>query len=85
MEEAKGLAYDDPRSDSNTMAMGANSLQGPELSLHDKATDSLPNTPRSLVPHMPGSPMEHMPPLEAAVTSGDAVEVHVDEEGLNNL
>ena len=34
---------------------------------------------------MPGSPMEHMLPLEATVTSWDMVEVHVDEEELNNL
>ena len=85
MEEAKGLAYDDPRSDSDATVMGADSLQGPELSLHDEATDSPPNTPRSSAPHMPGSPMEHMLPLEATVTGGDAVEVRVDKEELNNL
>ena len=85
MEEAEGLAYDDPRSDSDAMVIGADGLQGPELSLHDKATDSPPNTPRSLAPHMPGSPMEHMPPQEAAVTGGDVVKVHIDEKKLNNL
>ena len=65
--------------------MGADGSQGPELSLHDKAADSPPNTPRSSAPYTLGLPVEHMPPLEAAVTGGDAVEVHVDEEELNNL
>ena len=48
MEEAEELAYDDPRSDSDVMVMGADGSQGPELSLCDEATDSLPNTSRSL-------------------------------------
>ena len=64
MEEAEGLAYDDPRSDSDAMVMGTDGLQGPELSLHDEATDSPPHTPRSLALHMPGLPIDHMPPLE---------------------
>ena len=85
MEEAKGLAYDDPRSDPNAMVMGVDNLQGSGLSLHDEATDSPPNTPRSLAPHPPGLPMEHMLLLEATVTSGDVVKVHVDKEELNNL
>ena len=46
MEKAKGLAYDDPQSDSDAMVMGADGSQGPGLSLCDKATDSPPNTPR---------------------------------------
>ena len=67
------------------MVMGADGSQGPGLSLHDEATDSPPNTPRSLAPCTPGLPMDYMPPLEATVTGGDAVKVHVDEEELNNL
>ena len=85
MEEAEGLAYDDPRSDSDATVMGVDSLQGPGLSLHDEVANSPPNTLRSLAPCMPGFPMEHMPPLEATVAGGNAVEVHVDEEELNNL
>ena len=84
MEEAEGLAYDDPQSDSSATVMGADGLQGPGLSLCYEAADSLPNTPRSLAPCMLGSPMEHMPLLEATVTDRCAVKVHVDEE-LNNL
>ena len=84
MEEAEGLAYDDPRSDSNATVMGADGSQGPGLSLHDVAANSPPNTPRRSAQCMQGSPMEHMPPLEATVASGDVVEVHINEE-LNNL
>ena len=60
MEEAKGLAYDDPWSDSDAMVTGADGSQGPELSLCNKPIDSPPNTPRSLALHMLGLPMEHM-------------------------
>ena len=77
MEETEGLAYDDPWSDSNAMVMGADGSQGP--------ADSPPNTSRSLALHWPGLPMEHMLPLEPAVTGMDAVEVHIDEEELNDL
>ena len=83
--EAEGLAYDDPRSDSNAMVMGADGSQGPGLSLSDDAADFPPSTPRSSAPRTPGSPMEHMPPLEATVASRDVVEVHINEEELNNL
>ena len=85
MEEAEGLAYDDPRSDSDATVMGVDGSQGPESSLHDKPTDSLPNTPRSLAPCLLGLPMEHMLPLEPTVTGVDAVKVHIDKEELNNL
>ena len=85
MEGTKGLAYDDPRSDSDAIIMGVDGLQGPELSLHDEPAGSPPNTPRSLAPHLPGLPMEHMLPLGLAVTGMDAVKVHIDEEELNNL
>ena len=85
MEEAKGLAYDDPRLYSNATVMGVDGSQGPELSLHGEAANSPPNTPRSLAPCMLGLPMEHMLLLKAAVTCRDVVKVHVDEEELNNL
>ena len=85
MEEAEGLAYDDPRSHSNATVMEADSLQGPELSLHHGTADSLPNTSRSSALHTLGLPMEHMPPLEVTVAGRDAVKVHINEEELNNL
>ena len=85
MEEAEGLVYDDPWSDSNATIMGADGSQGSELSLCYEPTDSLPNTPRSLTPCSPGSPMEHMPPLEPTVASMDTVKVHIDKEELNDL
>ena len=85
MEEAEGLAYDDPRSDSDATVMGAVGSQGPELSLHDEPADSPPNTSRSLARCSLGSQMEHMLPLVPTVTGVDAVEVHVDKEELNDL
>ena len=36
MEEAEGLAYDDPRSDSDATVIEADGSQGPELSLYDE-------------------------------------------------
>ena len=85
MEEAKGLAYDDPRSDSDATIIGVDGSQGPELSSCDEPTDSLPNTLRSLAPHSWGSPMGHIPPLVPTVTGVDMVEVHVTEEELDDL
>ena len=85
MEGAKELAYDDPHSDSDAMVMGVDSQQGPALSLHDEAANPLPHTLRHEAPHMLGLSMNHMPPLEAAITSGDAIEVHVDEGELDNF
>ena len=85
MEEAEGLAYDDPQSDFNATVMGADGLQGPALSLHDEATNSPPHTPRHAAQHMPWLPMDHMLLLEVAVTSRDTIEVHVDEAELDNL
>ena len=82
MQGSEGLAYDDLQSDSDATVIGVDSPQGPALSLHDEATNPQPHTPRHVVLSMPGSPMDHMPPLEAAITSGDAVEVHVDEAKL---
>ena len=46
MEEAKGLAYDDPRSDSDATVMGVDGLQRPGLSSHDGAAHSPSNTLR---------------------------------------
>ena len=65
--------------------MGTDSSQGPELSLCDEPADSPPNTPRSLAPHLPGSPMEHMPLLVPTATSVDTVKVHVTKEELDDL
>ena len=67
------------------MVMGADGPQWPALSLHGKATEPPPHTPRCVAPSMPGLPMDHMPPLEAAIAGGDAIEVHVDEAELDNL
>ena len=72
MEGSEGLAYDDPWSDSVTTVIGVDCPQGPAL---------LPHTTRC----MPGLPMDHLLPLEVAIVSGDAVEVHMDEAELDNL
>ena len=88
VEESEGLAYDDLQldsMDSTAIVMGADDSQGPVLSLHDKAVNSPPHTPRSVTLHMPGSPMDQMPPLEVAITSRDAVEVHMDKTKLDNF
>ena len=85
MEGSEGLAYDDLRLDSDAMVMGADSPQGPALSLSDEAANPPPHTSRCAALHMPGSPMDHMPLLEVAITGGDAIEVHVDEAELDNL
>ena len=89
MEESEGLAYDDPRSNSNATIMGADGLLGPQLSLHDEPADSPPNTLRGSAPHLPGSTMEQMPLLVPTATkpaSGmDTVEVHVPEAELDDL
>ena len=50
VEEAEGLAYDDPWSDSDTTVMGVDCSQGPELSLHDEPTGSH-LTPQGVWPH----------------------------------
>ena len=44
MQGAEGLAYDDPRSDSDAMVMEADGPQGPALSLCDKANNPPPPT-----------------------------------------
>ena len=70
MEGSEGLAYDDPLSDSDATVMEADCPWGPALS---------PHTPRHVAPHMLGSPIDHLLPLEVAITGGDTVEVHMDE------
>ena len=85
MEEAKGLAYDDPRSDSDATVMAADGSQGPELSSCDEPADSPPNTPRILAPCSLGLPMEHIPLLVPTVTDVDMVEVHATEEEFDDL
>ena len=85
MEEAERLAYDDLWSDSDAMVMGTDGLQGPAIYLHDEATNSPPHTLKHAAQYMPGLPMDHMLPLEAAITSRDTVKVHVDEAELDNL
>ena len=85
MEGAEGLAYDDPQSDSDTTVMGVDDPQGPALSLHDEATNPPSHTPRHAALHLPGLPLDHMLPLEAAIASRDAGKVHVDEAELDNL
>ena len=72
MEGSEGLAYDDPWSDSDATVMGADCPQGPVLLSH---------TQSCVTPHMLGSPMDRLPPLEAAI----AMEVHVNESKLDNL
>ena len=79
------VAYSDPHSDSDATIMGADGLQGPQLSSPDKPADSPPNTPWGLAPHSPGSPKEHMPLLMPAVAGVDMVEVHVTEVELDGL
>ena len=76
MEGLEGLAYDDQRSDFDAMVMGADGPWAPALS---------PHTLRCAALHMPGLPMDHMLPLEVAITCGNAMEVHVDEAKLDNL
>ena len=85
MEGLEEQPYDDPRSDSDAMVTGVHGLQRPALSLCDEAANPPPHTPRCAAPSMPGLLMDHMPLLEAAIASGDAVEVHVDEAELDNL
>ena len=82
MEGSEGLAYDDPQSDSDATVMGVDGLQGPALSLWDEATNPPPHTPRRMALSMPELLMDHMPPLEVAISSKDAVEVHVDKAKL---
>ena len=88
IEESEGLAYNDLWSDtmdSTATVMGADDSQGPTLSLPDEAINSPPHTPRSVTLCMPGSPKDQMLPLEVAITSRDAIEVHADETELDNL
>ena len=72
MEGSEGLAYDDLQSDSDATLMGVDCPWGPAFS---------PHTLSHAIPHMPGSPMDRMPPMEAAIT----VEVHVNKSKLDDL
>ena len=72
IEGSEGLAYDDPWSDSDTKVMGADCPLGPVSS---------PLTQSPATPHMPGSPMDRLLPMEAAI----AVEVHMTESELDDL
>ena len=72
MEGSEGLAYDDPWSDSDATVMGVDCLWRPASS---------PHTWSHVTPHMPGSPMDQLPPMETAI----AVEVHVNELELEDL
>ena len=72
MEGLQGLAYDDPQSDSNATVMGVDCPWGPA---------SLPHTWSPVTPHMLGSPMDRLPPMEAAIT----MEVHVTKFDLDDL
>ena len=85
MERAEGLAYDYSESDSMATVMGVDGLQGPALSLCDEAANCPLHTLRYATTRMPGLPVDHMPLLLAAIASGDAVELHVDEAELDNL
>ena len=69
MEGSQGLAYDDPWLDSDATMMGLDCPQG--------TASSLP-TWGPVTPHMLGSPMDQLPPMEA-------VEVHVNEAELEDL
>ena len=55
MEGSERLAYDDLLSDSNATVMGADCPQRPAL---------LPRTLGHVTPHMPGSPMDQLPPMD---------------------
>ena len=89
MEELEGLAYDDPCSNSNATITGVDSLPVPPLSSCDESGNSPPTTLRGTAPHLPGSPMEQMPPLVPAVATPayrmDTVEVHIPQSKLDNL
>ena len=89
MKESEGLDYDDHHSSSDATIMGADSLPGPRLSLHDESVDSPPNISRGSAPCLLGLPMEQMPPLVPIVTmpaSGmNTVEVHVPQVELDDL
>ena len=74
VEEAKKLAFDDSRLESDLTVTGVDGLQEPASSLWDEATGSPP--PTLMRSAMPASPMDHMSIL---------IEVHVSEEDLKNL
>ena len=89
MEDLEWLAYDNPCSSSDATITGADSPPRPQLSSHDKSTNSPPNTSRGSAPCLLGSPIEQMLPLVPEVTtpaSGvDTVVVHVPQVELDDL
>ena len=90
-KESEGLAFDDPRSGSDTTVTGVDSPSVSLSSPRDKSGDSLPTMSRGSAPCSQRSPMEagQRLPLTATVTmlasSADAVEVHVSNSELDNL
>ena len=72
MEGSEGLTYDDPWSDSDATVMGVDCPWGPASSPHMQSHATL---------HMPGSPMNRLPPMEVAI----AMEVHINESELEDL
>ena len=91
MEESEGLAFDDPRSGSDTTVTRADSPLASLFSPCDESRDSPPTRTRGSAPRSLGSPMEAggMPLLMAVVAmpaSGvDTVEVHISQSELDNL
>ena len=71
MEGSEGLAYDDPQSDSDARVTEVDCPWGPAL---------LPHIPSHATLHLPGSPMDRLPSMEAAI----AMEVHVNESKLDD-
>ena len=82
MEESVGLAFNNPRSGSDTTVTGADSLSAPPFSPCDESVDSPPTRSKSSAPR---SPMEAggMPLLVPAVTTlasgADTVGVHIPQ------
>ena len=91
IEESEGLAFDEPRSGSDTTVTEANSPSAPLFSSHDESGDSPPTRSRGSAPHSQGSPMQAgemllLMAMVATLASGvDAEEVHVSQSELDNL
>ena len=91
MEESEGLAFDNPRSGSDTTVMRADSPSVPQFSPRDKLVESPPTRLRGSAPHSPRLSMEAggMPPLmptvATAASGADTVEVHVPQSKLDNM
>ena len=91
MEGYEGLAFDDPRSGSDTTITGTDSPSAPPFSPHDESGDSPLTRSRGFASRSLGLPMEAggMLPLIPMVTTptfgADMVEVHVPQSKLDNL